>query len=91
MAFAAVDQVVSEPDVERAAAPSLQSRRSLLAAGLSGLVGLLTGTLARPRSAEAVAGSPLIVGQLNMSSTSIPPAATSPRRSTMPPTITGHR
>jgi hypothetical protein len=41
------------------------SRRSLLAALVGGLAGLLGGSLARPQAAEAAAGDPLIIGQAN--------------------------
>jgi hypothetical protein len=64
----------SQPKASNTVLPSAQppedgsprsSRRSLLAALVGGLAGLLGGSLARPQAAEAAAGDPLIIGQAN--------------------------
>lgn len=68
-----VDVVLPEDVVEPLspvpASPPPASRRSLLAAGISGLAGLVLGAFGRPTGAEAAAGQPLVMGAANSAGT----------------------
>ncbi|MGD0863583.1 MAG: hypothetical protein ABSA21_12670 [Candidatus Limnocylindrales bacterium] len=65
-----LDQLMPESEDEIEAAPPRPSRRSLLAAGLSGFIGLVLGSLGHVPGVDAAAGGSLIMGSSNSAGTS---------------------